>query len=313
MSSIERFVDKLGKDGAAAKEAKKDSPKAPPPEELIQAYEKDIGQEKQYFPADSSSVGGEAKLKNDVVVNIALLEEAGMLTPHAMQGLLADEYRAIKRPIIKNAFGGGAVDIERGNLVMVTSSLPGEGKTFTSINLALSMAAELDQTVLLVEADVAKPAICKYCGIPEPKQGMVDYLLNRKIELSDVLLRTNIPKLSILPAGRGHPASAELIGSRAMRDLMDELSRRYPDRVVIFDSPPLLLTNEAVILSGLVGQVLLVIESAKTQQSVVKQAIELLDPTQVVGVVLNKSRISDGASYGYAGGYGYGYGEVRGE
>ncbi len=282
MSSIERYIDKLG---LSTDSVPSDSFAVPPADVEPQAKARTTQQE--------------------VVIDFDRLKAAGMLTPDAGQGRLTDEYRAIKRPLLKNAFGEGVVKITHGNLIMVTSALPGEGKSFTSIGLAMSMAMELDRTVLLVEADVAKPAVCRYCGIPEPEQGLVDYLADSDIDLSELLMKTNVPKLTILPAGRRHPSSAELLGSHAMRDLMDQLANRYPDRVVIFDSPPLLLSNEAVTLSSLMGQIVVVVEAARTQQAQVKQAIALLDPEQMVGVVLNKNRASEGAGYG---GYGYGYG-----
>ncbi len=283
MSSIERYIDKL---------ASSEDPNAA---SLDSSF------------ASSAAIDTQAgkTTQQEVSIDFERLKAAGMLTPDASQGRLADEYRAIKRPLLKNAFGGGVVALTHGNLIMVTSALPGEGKSFTSIGLAMSMAMELDHTVMLVEADVAKPAVCHYCGIPEPRQGLVDYLADSGIDLSDLLMKTNVPKLTLLPAGRRHPSSAELLGSHAMRDLMDQLANRYPDRVVIFDSPPLLLSNEAVTLSSLMGQVIVVVEAAKTQQTQVKQAIALLDPNQTVGVVLNKNRAVEGAGYG---GYGYGYG-----
>ena len=287
MSSIERYIDKLASSGdphAASLESSVVSSSTAP-----------------------SAAGAQVRktTQQEASIDFERLKAAGMLTPDASQGRLADEYRAIKRPLLKNAFGGGVVALTHGNLIMVTSALPGEGKSFTSIGLAMSMAMELDHTVMLVEADVARPAICRYCGIPEPQQGLVDYLADADIDLSDLLMKTNVPKLTLLPAGRRHPSSAELLGSYAMRELMDQLANRYPDRVVIFDSPPLLLSNEAVTLSSLMGQVVVVIEASKTQQTQAKQAIALLDPDQTIGVVLNKNRAAEGAGYG---GYGYGYG-----
>ncbi len=287
MSSIERYIDKLGSSvdpDAASPDSSSDMPPIVP-------------------SATADPRAKERTTWQEVSIDFDRLKTLGMLTPDASQGRLADEYRAIKRPLLKNAFGEGVMAIAHGNLIMVTSALPGEGKSFTSIGLAMSMAMELDHTVLLVEADVAKPAICRYCGIPEPQQGLVDYLSDSSIDLSDLLMKTNVPKLTVLPAGHRHPSSAELLGSHAMRDLMDQLANRYPDRVVIFDSPPLLLSNEAVTLSSLMGQVIVVIEAARTQQAQVKQAIALLDPNQTVGVVLNKNRAAEGAGYG---GYGYG-------
>lgn len=299
MSSIERYIDKLGnslESAVAAPDLLSDTHSTVP-------------------PVGAGSQASVRTTQQEVVIDFERLKAAGMLTPADTQGRLADEYRAIKRPLLKNAFGGGVVDITHGNLIMVTSALPGEGKSFTSIGLAMSMAMELDRTVLLVEADMAKPAVCRYCGIPEPKRGLVDYLADASFDLSDLLMKTNVPKLTLLPAGRRHPSSAELLGSHAMQELMNQLANRYSDRVVIFDSPPLLLTNEAVTLSSLMGQVIVVVEAAKTQQALVKQAIALLDPDQTVGVVLNKNRAAEGAGYGgYGYGYGYGYGTTgRGE
>lgn len=292
MSSIERYIDKLGSTAATDSAA------------ASRDFAIDAHSEMTLSSADAAADSGKTT-QQKVVIDFGRLDAAGMLTPDASQGRLADEYRAIKRPLLKNAFGEGVVPISHGNLIMVTSALPGEGKTFTSIGLAISMAQELDRTVLLVEADVAKPAVCQYCGIPEPERGLVDYLADAGTDLSELLMKTNVPKLTILPAGRRHPATAELLGSHAMRDLMDQLATRYPDRVVLFDSPPLLMSNEAVTLSALVGQVIVVVEAARTPQAQVRQAIELLDPEQTVGVVLNKNRTAEGVGHG---GYGYGYG-----
>ncbi len=284
MSSIERYIDKLGKStGDAAAEAI-------PPLTGRKAEPRRSAQQTQ----------------SEVRLDFPSMEVAGMLTPAMSEGRLVNEYRAIKRPLLRNAFGGGAAEVPNGNLIMVTSAIPGEGKSFTAINLAISMAMELDYTVLLVEADVAKPSVCRYCGIEEPRKGLVDYLADPGLELSDLLLKTNVPKLSLLPAGRVHPSSAELLGSQAMAELMHQLATRYPDRIVIFDSPPLLLSNEAVTLAGFMGQVVMVVEAARTQQTLVKQAVSLLNPEQVIGVVLNKNRTSDVAGYGGAA-YGYGY------
>lgn len=291
MSSIERYIDKLESIGLSGN--------VPVDNSAARIAEREREPRKETAP-------GSAHTMQEVTIDFTALHKSGMLTPEETQGKLADEYRAIKRHLLKNAFGEGVVDIGHGNLIMLTSALPGEGKSFTAINLAMSMAMEMDRRVLLVEADVAKPSICKYLGVSEPQQGLVEYLSTPSIELSDVLLKTNVPKLTLLPAGRQHPTSAELLASQNMRDLMDQLSGRYADRVVIFDSPPLLLSTEAVTLSGYMGQVVLVIEAGKTQQSVVKEALALLDPNQTVGAILNKNIASaaSGYGYGYYGRYG---------
>jgi len=239
-----------------------------------------------------------------IEIDMAKLELAGMLTPESGRSRIAEEMRAIKRPLLRNAFDRRGHQIEHGNLIMVTSAVPGEGKSFNSINLAISIAMELDKTVMLVDADVAKPSIANYLGFNAEK-GLVDYLLDKSLKLSDVLLKTNIPELSILPAGKQHSHATEVLAGDAMYALTQELSERYPDRVIIFDSPPLLATSESRVLAGLMGQILIVVESVKTTEAMIREAISHLNTEQqVVSLLLNKIRgKGSGAFYGA---YGYG-------
>lgn len=243
-----------------------------------------------------------AESRSDIVeLDLLRLKAAGMLTPDNSRSLIAEEYRAIKRPLLKNAFNPSLADVAHRNLIMVTSSIPGEGKSFTSVNLAMSIAMELDHTVLLVEGDVAKPAMARYLGLPEEVKGLVDFLSDARMSLDEVLLHTNVPKLTLLRAGHPHPQATELLASQHMNRLTAELAQRYPDRIVIFDAPPMLISSEAAVLSSLVGQIVMVVEYGKTPQRVVKDALKLIGHDKIVGVVLNKSQ--GGSSRGY--GYGY--------
>lgn len=294
MSSIEKFVDKLGKKSVSNTTSNQHLPPSSPEQATQTGKTSSAGQIKS-----SSS--------REVAINFEHSSKLGILVPDQSKNQLSEEYRVIKRPLLNNAFGKTATNIPHANLIMVTSALPGEGKSFSAINLAISMASEMDRTVLLVEADVAKPAVCQYLGIPEPEKGLVDYLVEPSLNMADLMLKTNVPKLNIFPAGRRHAQSTELLSSAGMQNLMEELSQRYSDRVVIFDSPPLLLTSEAVVLAGLMGQIVLVIEASKTPQSVVKDAVALLDPHQTIGVLLNKSERGIGTGYGL-----YGYGSYGG-
>lgn len=243
-------------------------------------------------------------------VDMARLKQMGILTPDAGRNKIAEEYRLIKRPLLANAFGHGETPpLPHGNMIMVTSSLPGEGKSFTAINLAISMATEMENTVLLVDADVTKTAIMRYLGL-QGDRGLIDVLLDPSIALSDVLIRTDIAKLTVLPSGRGIAHSTELLASSAMRAFVDDISSRYPDRIVIFDTPPLLATSEASVLASYMGQVVFVVEAERTPQEAVREALGHIAEHPSVGVVLNKSpaRAMGGDYYGY--GYGYGsYGE----
>ena len=244
-----------------------------------------------------------------VDLDFEALERNGIVTPMAPRSRIADQYRVIKRPLIRNAMGKGTAAIAHGNLIMVTSALAGEGKSFTSLNLAISIAAELDNTVMLVDADVARPSILPMLGLPASR-GLLD-VLEDSAELSSVLLRTNIDKLTILPSGTAHPRATELLASEAMRNLLNDIATRYADRIVIFDSPPLLLTTEARVLASHMGQVVVVVQAGKTLQSDVQSALATIDSCPVRMMLLNQAEAGSNGSYGYGygyGGYGYGYG-----
>jgi protein-tyrosine kinase len=249
-----------------------------------------------------------------VEVNLEALAAAGFVTPDAARSQAADQFRVIKRPLIRNAMGKGASLLNHGNLIMVTSALPGEGKTYTSINLALSIATELDNTVMLVDADVARPSILRSLGLPAGP-GLLD-LLEGSAEMHDVLLKTNVDKLTILPSGTQHARATELLASEAMRAMLDDMARRYSDRIIIFDSPPLLLTTEARVLASHMGQVV-VVQAERTLRADVQHALSTIEHCPVRMLVLNKARADTSAGYGYGHGfpqgYGYGYGYGYGD
>jgi exopolysaccharide/PEP-CTERM locus tyrosine autokinase len=239
------------------------------------------------------------KSSRQVELNLKALARRGFITPETMSSDRAEEFRRIKRPIIVTAFEGAANN--RANVVMVTSSVAGEGKTFTTLNLAISAACELDRTVLLVDGDVFMQGLSRLLQL-ESEPGLTDYLKTEGADLSDFLLRTNIPNLVFLPAGRMDHQVAELWSSNRMHQLMNELANRYSDRLVLFDTPPLLQQASTAILGSMVGQVALVVEAEKTPQHVVHEAlVSLGDVTQRahVGLVLNKSNQRYSAEYGY--------------
>ena len=243
-----------------------------------------------------------------VELDFDLLAANGVVTPNASRTPVADQFRVIKRPLISNAIGKGASTINHANLVMVTSALPGEGKTFTAVNLAMSIAAELDHTVMLVDADVARPWVLRNLGI-QAERGLLD-LLEGTAQMHEVLLKTNIEKLTILPSGRPHPRATEMLASEAMRSLLDDMASRYPDRIIIFDSPPLLLTTEARALAAHMGQIVVVVHAGRTKQSDVQAALHTIESCPVRLMLLNQARTEE-AAHGYGYGYGYGHGHHK--
>ena len=296
MSTIERAIEKL--DQAADKAVVPND--VPGLEATIPT-----GQAPDHVSNESLSESlrdSELSQGNRIKLDLNRLQAVGIVDAETGKtNQMAEEFRNIKRPLLMHALGQGATQVHNANLIMVTSSLAQEGKTFTSINLAMSIAMEMDKTVLLVDADVARPQIANRFGLTVRK-GLTDVLLDPSIGLQDVLIRTDFHNLVILPSGRRHPRSTELLASQSMRRLTEELSTRYVDRIVVFDSPPLLLTSEARVLAGLMGQIVLVVEESVTPQPLVKEALGMLQNNEIVGLVLNKTRRKHGSEY-----YGYGY------
>lgn len=218
--------------------------------------------------------------------------------------VINEEFRAVKRKILSNAFGPISKTLTNSNIVMVSSPNPNEGKTFTAINLALSIAYEQDKTVLLVDADVLRPSVMN--TIEQPfENGLMEYLLGEVDDLGEVIYNTDLDTLRIIPAGKTHHLSTELLASEKMLETVNEFATRYPDRVVIIDTPPLLGINETVVLANLAGQAVIVVQEGKTSLTRISQAVEHLSPDMAKGFVINKARKSASKEAGY---YGYYYG-----
>lgn len=284
----------------------------------MSSIEKALGNRQQLPPVKTPEtiIPAKSPLSRDENADIDIpfdrLHEQGYLTPSKPRSTVAEEFRAIKRPLLKNISGQSAARIENANLIMVTSALEGDGKTFSSLSLAMSMAMEQDKTVLYIDADVHKASAGKVLGISDNTPGLIDILVgNARPE--DVILRTSIRNLRFMPAGTRHEKATELLASEKMHQLMEELASRYSDRVIVFDSPPLLLTNESGVLASFMGQIVFVASANRTPQHAVQEALERIGKDKMVAVMLNKvpprrfKMFGISSGYGY-GGYGYGYG-----
>jgi protein-tyrosine kinase len=250
----------------------------------------------QDVPIKSNQVVSNAKIE----IDLEMLAQKGFVSTDARRQVINEEYRVIKRKLLDNAFGPLSKSLKNSNIIMVTSSRQGEGKTFTAINLALSIALEQDKTVLLVDADVLRPNVMKTLQLKN-EQGLMEYLLGEKEDISEVMCRTNLDKLRIITAGKSHHLSAELLASERMFAAMEEFANRYPDRIVIVDTPPLLGINETAILANLAGQALVVTEEFKTKLVDVENAVKHLKPEMAIGFIVNKTeQINlEGGGYGY--------------
>lgn len=301
MSIIEKAIGKRG-------QGKQEAPRAPIIASAAEARQKALQAEVAAAMPAQARTSNEAPaapavetqarpMSKHVSIDLERLHNLGMVTPDGGRTPIAEEFRLIKRPLIEKAFDrSSGIASGHGNLVMVTSSLPGEGKTFCAVNLAISIAMEMDHTVLLVDADVARPSVPHFLGLKN-EAGLMDVLLDDRLDLADVMLRTNIDSLTFLPAGKSHRHATELLASQAMSRLLDEIARRYPDRIVIFDSPPVLLTTESRVLASQMGQIVMVVEAEKTTQHAVKAVLRQIGSSDNVNLIYNKSRGFTGEEY----------------
>jgi protein-tyrosine kinase len=301
MSLVERALKKLQEAGAT-------SHRATLPEIPV-AHAAAVDPERRPASADGSAARLHAAAPTRVVkIDRTALRAKGLLPPIEMERGIGSQYQQIKRPLIAAALGKGDDAVPRGHLLMLTSALPGEGKTFTSVNLALSMALERDVEVLLVDADVAKPHVTNLFGL-NGERGLLDLLTDSKLHPDSLILRTDMPGLSILPAGKQIETATELLASERMQEVVAMLSAPERRRVVLFDSPPLLLSTESVALLSSVGQIVMVVRAGQTARTAVLHALEIMGEGRRISLILNQITTPPSAGY-----YGYGtYGSQPGE
>lgn len=239
--------------------------------------------------------------QRSITIDFDLLRSQGELPEAGLERRFADYYREIKRPLVQGMLTGDARADAR--LVLVTSALPGEGKSFTALNLALSMARERDVSVLLVDADAPKGHLSRTFGL-QGVPGLLDALADDTIDIDSLIVGTDIRGLEILPAGAPVEGSAELMASARMAQIATRLAR-HPRRLVLFDSAPLLASSEARALKQIPGRILIVTRAGETPRQALLDAIALIDKTKLHGLVLNDAHASSGdgyyTHYGYAG------------
>jgi protein-tyrosine kinase len=239
------------------------------------------------------------KAANRLVIDASALRASGYLPEVSKDRQFADQYRRIKRPLIEKALSGDDAGGEP-RIIIVTSAVPGDGKTFTSINLAMSMALERDISILLVDADVARQHITEIFGLRQRK-GLLDALTDESLDPEALVIPTSSCGLSILPVGTRTDGTAELVSSNRMRQIVTTLCARNSRRILLLDSPPLLITNEGRALVKIAGQVILVVRAGETPRHAVHAAMGMVDEKQAGGLILNQVKV--GLTEGY---YGYG-------
>jgi protein-tyrosine kinase len=235
--------------------------------------------------------------RRTVMIDREKLGEAGMLQPGGAVTALAEEFRMVKRQLLLTARAVAADNdakaADRARMILVCSAQPDEGKTFCAINLALSMAAEKDMEILLVDADFAKPDVLDRLGLPDGP-GLLDALSGDVADVEECILETDVPQLSVLPAGTRTNSDTELLASDRARAILDRLAAANRRRIVIFDSPPALAASPASVLALHVGQVMLVVRADATSESDLREAVQLLDGCEHIQLVLNSVSFQPG-------------------
>lgn len=222
------------------------------------------------------------------------LAARGMVVPGAAVSGISEEYRIVKREIIRNFTGGpGRPVLPRGHRVLIASANPGEGKTFSAVNLALSLAVEADHDVLLIDADIAKPSVLEALGL-ENGPGLMDALADSHLPLGDCLIQTDIAGLKVMPAGTAHMHDTELLASARTEALLAQLEAGAPGRIIILDSPPVLAASPAAVLAGHVGQLIMVVRADETLESSLRDAIGLMGACPHIQLLLNGVKYSPG-------------------
>ncbi len=243
-------------------------------------------------PASPAIIGAK-----DRSIDLSTLERAGMIDWGQARSRISEEFRVVQRQVLRNSASPEIVEQGNANLILLTSARPGEGKSFVALNLAASIARQQDHDVLLVDVDYKQDSICTALGLAEAR-GLLDLVTDPALDPDQVIIKTGLKNLSILPIGQHGERSPELFASRQATRLIQSLGRRYADRLVILDAPPCLATSEPGVLASIVGQVVLVVEAEKTQREEVEAAMDLIHACPTITLLLNKTLTSSRYAFG---------------
>ena len=235
------------------------------------------------------------------------LAAMGMIVPGSPVSGIAEEYRIIKRELIRGITGApGRPMLPRGHRILIASANPGEGKTFSAINLALSLAVEADHDVVLIDGDMAKPSIVRTLGL-EDGPGLMDALADPHLPVGDCLIQTDLPRLKVMPSGQSTSGDSELLASSRTEALLSQLEAGAPGRIILIDSPPILAASPAAVLAGHVGQLVMVVRADETLEASLRDAVGLVSVCTHIQLLLNGVKFSPGGRrfgtyYGQGGG-----------
>lgn len=230
-------------------------------------------------------------------LDMASLEKAGMVVGHKVRTRISEEFRITVGHILRSMHANYSPGRGAPNVLMVTSARPGEGKSFSSLNLAGSIAQHTQREVLLVDVDAKQRSISAELGLAD-RPGLLDLSTNPSLRIEDVIVRTAIPHLSIITVGSGHTIGTEISPTRPVAQLVERIARRFPNAVVLLDAPPCLSTSDPSTLAPFVGQIVMVVEAERTQRNEVVAALDLIKACPSITLMLNKIRLTTSYTFG---------------
>jgi len=286
MSIIEKALEKITK----SKETEKHlTPTEGPGMDQAPYTRGPGGQDREYATDRLQDKPAQAERVNKpVTIDLNKLGRLGFLTADCKNQSLFEQFRRIKMPILSAAFRTDTGRERNKNILMVTSAMSGEGKTYNAINLSFSITLEYNFTVLFMDVDLTGRSMTRLFGL-EDSPGLTEYLTSDRASISQYFYKTNIEKLSVIPSGKPNPRSTELLTSSRMNRLLSELSDRYNDRLIIMDTPPLMQDSSSVAISKLANIIAVIVEAEKTPRHLVVEALKQVKDKKDVNIILNKS------------------------
>jgi receptor protein-tyrosine kinase len=247
--------------------------------------------------ADPATALSRPEAAQQPLLDMASLERAGMVVGHKVRTRISEEFRITVGHILRTMHANYSPGRGAPNVLMVTSARPSEGKSFSSLNLAGSIAQHTQREVLLVDVDAKQRSISAELGLAE-RPGLLDLSTNPSLRIEDVVVRTAIPHLSVITVGSGHTIGAETSPARPVTSLVERIARRFPNAVVLLDAPPCLSTSDPSTLAPFVGQIVLVVEAERTQRNEVVAALDLIKACPSITLMLNKIRLTTSYTFG---------------
>ncbi len=230
-------------------------------------------------------------------LDMAALERAGLVVGHKVRTRISEEFRITVGHILRTMHSNYSPGRGAPNVLMVTSARPGEGKSFSSLNLAGSIAQHTQREVLLVDVDAKQRSLSAELGLAD-RPGLLDLSSNTSLRIEDMIIRTAIPHLSVITVGSGHTIGSEISPSRPVSTLVERIARRFPNAVVLLDAPPCLSTSDPSTLAPFVGQIVLVVEAERTQRNEVVASLDLIKACPSITLMLNKIRLTTSYTFG---------------